>query len=169
MGFTFVWMIGFLILKQLQIQKIRFFRFSSMAAERIASTTSRPSFNRNSGVSKATGGHHRRRNDRGMEVDQVGSSSTSRGGRNNRGGRGGRVDREGRRNATTSTNNSNNRNNNNRRKPQNNQKPKKTSLNQSDLDKDLESYMMKNDSTARNTLDMELDSYMSAAPLKSSN
>jgi hypothetical protein len=154
---------GFSLIFETITNKI-FFRFSSMAAERISSS-SRPSV-ASSGprISKASiGGRLRRnRNDRGMEIDQVGSSSNSRdsrgavpGNRNNR-------------NRNNRNNNTNNPNNNNRnRKSQVNQKPKKSSLNQSDLDNELESYMMKNESTARNTLDMELDSYMSAAPSKS--
>jgi hypothetical protein len=128
-----------------------------MAAQRIAST-SRPL---RVGVSKpSSAGRHRNRNDRGMEIDQVGSSSTSRSaGRNNRNNRQGK-------NNNNSNNNNNNKNRGGNRKPQRKNDKPKASLNQTDLDKDLDSYMMRNESTARNNLDMELDSYMSAAPSK---
>lgn len=133
-----------------------------MAAERIASS-SRPS--RIGGVSKpASGGRHRSRNDRGMEIDQVGSS-TSRDSRGPISGRPNNRNNNNNNNNRQGKNNNNNKNRGGNRKPQN-QKPKKTSLNQGDLDKDLEAYMLKNESTARNTLDMELDSYMSTAPSK---
>lgn len=131
-----------------------------MAAERLSSQTIRhssASAPRPSRVSKTQSGgrHQRRRNDRGMEVDQVGSAPSN----NNR------ANKNKPKNNSKNKNNTNaNKNRNNRR---NNQQPKKTPLNQSDLDKELEAYMMKNESTARNTLDMELDSYMSAAPSKS--
>ena len=136
-----------------------------MAAERITSTstsTSRPS---RVGVSKpASGGRHRSRNDRGMEVDQVGSSSTSRDSRDSTSGR------RNNRNNNNRQGNSNYKNRGgNRKPPRQNDKPKKTSLNQSDLDKELDAYMMTNESTARTTLDMELDAYMSSAPLQKIN
>lgn len=120
-----------------------------MAAERLSSSGRSASSSR--GVQKAR--NPRRRNDRGMEVDQVGSASSN--------------DRRNNRNR-----NNRNRNNNNNGSKKNTRNPrapggnKKTPVNQSDLDKELEAYMMKNESTARNTLDMELDSYMSAAPSK---
>lgn len=120
-----------------------------MAADRLNSSTSRPSArpssNSNSRISKPR--QQRRGNDRGMEIDQVGSSRGSGGGRNNRSKNG-------------------NNNNNRRRGNDSKRSSKPKALNQSDLDKDLESYMMKNESTAKNTLDMELDSYMSTAPSK---
>lgn len=144
------------------------FRFSSMAAERLSSQTIRhssASAPRPSRVAKTQSGgrHQRRRNDRGMEVDQVGSAPNSNNNNNNNNNR---INKNKPKNNNKNKNNSNN-SNKNRNNRRNNQQPKKTPLNQSDLDKELEAYMMKNESTARNTLDMELDSYMSAAPSKS--
>lgn len=126
-----------------------------MAAERISST--RPASSSSSRISKPSSGarHQRRGNDRGMEIDQVGSSRGNNRNDNNRNNRNNR------------TSNNNNNNKNRRGNDSRSAKPKKSApLNQTDLDKDLESYMMKNESTAKNTLDMDLDSYMSAAPSK---
>lgn len=137
-----------------------------MAAERI-STRSEPSRPRprarfESSVSKpfSAGRHHRRRDDRGMEVDQIGSSSLNRGSSSGP-----------RRGNSRSHNQSRNggvsgRDGRNRNSSRINKSVKKGDINQSDLDKELDAYMMKNESTARTTLDMDLDSYMSAAPSK---
>lgn len=126
-----------------------------MAAERLS--TPAPSFRSNSSHSSSRGVQKsrapRRRNERGMEVDQVGSASTSNGRRNNR-------------NNNNNRNRDNNNNNKNSRKSDSRSSVKKSPLNQSDLDKELDSYMMKNETTARTSLDMELDSYMSSAPSK---
>lgn len=147
------------------------FRFSSLAAERISSRsgpTRRHISSSSTTVTKPTSGRrHHRRNDRGMEVDQVGSTANSNAGGLTRRTPGNKSSRR-----HQTRNGGSNRNGPASGGPRNrnNQKPKKSSVsppNQSDLDKELESYMMKNDSTARNTLDMELDSYMSSAPSKS--
>ena len=137
-----------------------------MAAERISRSEPsrpRPRARFESSVSKplSAGRHHRRRDDRGMEVDQIGSSSLNRGSSSgprrgnsrshNHSRNGGVSGRNGRRNQNSS---------------RINKSIKKGDINQSDLDKELDAYMLKNESTARATLDMDLDSYMSAAPSK---
>jgi hypothetical protein len=102
------------------------------------------------------GAHHR--NDRRMEIDTVGDDSNKRPS-----------------NSSTNNANSRNRNNRNNRKDDKNRndsrsrpgrREEKKPLNQNDLDKDLESYMMKNNTTAQASLDMDIDSYMASAPSK---
>ncbi|TEB15285.1 hypothetical protein C9890_0621 [Perkinsus sp. BL_2016] len=122
-------------------------RFSSIASERISKPyRSNNSYSPRGSISKPRNQPRtRKNNDRGMEIDQVGgeSSSNERRGRN----KGNRPPQP--RNGSSKT-----------------KVLKKSQLSSTDLDKELESYMMKNESTARNTLDMELDSYMSTAPSK---
>lgn len=141
-----------------------------MAAERIATTTRRPHPGPGRSVNSSTvassnsvrknfGSRHQRSSDRSsmMDIDQVGN--------NYKGGRGkGRRD-----NKHVSSNSSKPSASKRSSRPgdKKNVGGKKEPLTQMDLDKELESYMMKNQSTARNTLDMDLDSYMAAAPSKS--
>lgn len=105
------------------------------------------------------GGQRRRdhhRNDRRMEIDTIADDSNKRNNRN------------GPRNNNRSNRNPRNgdRKNDRSRSTRPGRREEKKPLNESDLDKDLESYMMKSTTTAQATLDMDIDSYMSAGPSK---
>ena len=100
--------------------------------------------------------HHR--NDRRMEIDTIGDDTAKRNNRNNSHNRN--------RNNSSRPQDSKNRNNSRSRSGRPGRRDEKKPLSQTDLDKDLEAYMMKNATTAQATLDMDIDSYMAAAPSK---
>lgn len=145
-------------------------RFSAIAAERVnsprpSSTASsqsarRPGREVRSGgsVQKASGQRRpNRRNDGRMDVDTEGKDGSDKRDRNPRGDN---------RGSNRAGNRSQNKNSRNARSKRPGRREEKKPLSQTDLDKDLEAYMMKNTTTAQATLDMDIDAYMAGASSK---
>lgn len=133
------------------------FRFSSIAAERASSSRQQaPSTSASSArsIQKPHGKTHRAGRGHGMDIDRPTTSSPALSGegssQRNRPGRRGKD-------------NKSNRSRNQRDPVSRKQKP----ASQTDLDRDLESYMMKDAGRARAALDMDIDTYMASAPAKS--